>query len=166
MWCRCRRRSRGLCCPRRCLSLLLAGSLVSRSSHVGGPVGVARFCCSAWCSLQVVGLSLTRASLSCRRCVIVACVAADVRGLLADDSLLNDTAESTFSQWNTDQMLQVVSPNGGHQVRVHPSRPSLPDRRPYRGSCCCGSERERERERRLARSGRLLLRAIEECTRS
>jgi len=45
-------------------------------------------------------------------------VVADVRGLLTDDSLLNDTAEATFAQWNTDQMLQVVSPNGGHQVLI------------------------------------------------
>jgi len=45
-------------------------------------------------------------------------VVTDVRGLLADDSLINDTAEATFSKWNTDQMLQVVSPNGGHQVLI------------------------------------------------
>jgi len=45
-------------------------------------------------------------------------VVTDVRGLLADDSVINNTAGSTFSQWNTDQMLQVQSPNGGHQVLI------------------------------------------------
>merc|ERR1712188_34547 len=45
-------------------------------------------------------------------------VVADVRALLADDSIINDSAPATFAQWNTDQMLQVTSPNGGHQVLI------------------------------------------------
>lgn len=45
-------------------------------------------------------------------------VVTDVRGLLEDDSLINDTAPATFREWNTDQMLQVNSPNGGHQVLI------------------------------------------------
>ena len=48
----------------------------------------------------------------------------DIRTLLYDDSLLNDTALNTFKQWNTDQMLQVKSPNGGHDVNcffIYPS---------------------------------------------
>ena len=48
-------------------------------------------------------------------------VIADVRGLLADDSLINDSAPSTFREWNTDQMLQVKSPNGSHEVRMTPA---------------------------------------------
>lgn len=34
-------------------------------------------------------------------------VVTDVRGLLEDDSIINDTAPATFRQYNTDQMLQV-----------------------------------------------------------
>eukprot|EP00168_Porphyra_purpurea_P019089 TRINITY_DN7451_c0_g1_i1.p1 TRINITY_DN7451_c0_g1~~TRINITY_DN7451_c0_g1_i1.p1 ORF type:complete len:310 (-),score=65.07 TRINITY_DN7451_c0_g1_i1:125-994(-) len=45
-------------------------------------------------------------------------VVTDVRGLLEDDSLINDTCPATFREWNTDQMLQVVSPNGGHEVLI------------------------------------------------
>jgi len=45
-------------------------------------------------------------------------VVADVRALLTDDSIINDSAPATFAQWNTDQMLQVQSPNGGHQVLI------------------------------------------------
>jgi len=39
-------------------------------------------------------------------------VVTDVRGLLADDSIINDTAPATFRQYNTDQMLQV-----GHEIK-------------------------------------------------
>ena len=42
----------------------------------------------------------------------------DVRGLLSDDSLINDTAPATFREWNTDQMLQVKSPKGNHEVCI------------------------------------------------
>merc|ERR1712063_3235 len=42
----------------------------------------------------------------------------DVRGLLTDDSLINDTAPATFREWNTDQMLQVKSPKGDHEVLI------------------------------------------------
>eukprot|EP01096_Ripella_sp_DP13-Kostka_P003912 TRINITY_DN15908_c0_g1_i1.p2 TRINITY_DN15908_c0_g1~~TRINITY_DN15908_c0_g1_i1.p2 ORF type:complete len:318 (+),score=160.46 TRINITY_DN15908_c0_g1_i1:94-954(+) len=45
-------------------------------------------------------------------------VVSDVRGLLQDDSIINDTAPTTFRKWNTDQMLQVRSPNGGHEVLI------------------------------------------------
>jgi len=45
-------------------------------------------------------------------------VVTDVRGLLSDDSLINDTAPATFREWNTDQMLQVKSPKGNHQVLI------------------------------------------------
>jgi capping protein alpha len=46
-------------------------------------------------------------------------VVTDVRGLLGNqDHLINSTAIQTFGKWNTDQMLQVVSPNGGHQVLI------------------------------------------------
>lgn len=45
-------------------------------------------------------------------------VVTDVRGLLRDDSIINDTAPATFREYNTDQMLQVNSPNGNHQVLI------------------------------------------------
>jgi len=45
-------------------------------------------------------------------------VVTDVRGLLADDSIINDTAPATFREWNTDQMLQVKSPAGNHEVLI------------------------------------------------
>jgi len=38
-------------------------------------------------------------------------VVTDVRGLLEDDSIINDTAPATFRQYNTDQMLQVKNGN-------------------------------------------------------
>jgi F-actin capping protein alpha subunit len=41
-------------------------------------------------------------------------VVTDVRALLADDSLINDTAPATFREYNTDQMLQVQQ--GDHIV--------------------------------------------------
>jgi len=45
-------------------------------------------------------------------------VVTDVRGLLEDDSIINDTAPATFRQYNTDQMLAVKSPNGDHEVLI------------------------------------------------
>jgi capping protein alpha len=45
-------------------------------------------------------------------------VVTDVRGLLPDDSLINDSAPATFREWNTDQMLQVKSPKGDHEVLI------------------------------------------------
>jgi len=45
-------------------------------------------------------------------------VVTDVRGLLSDDSLINDSAPATFREWNTDQMLQVKSPKGDHEVLI------------------------------------------------
>jgi capping protein alpha len=38
-------------------------------------------------------------------------VVTDVRGLLRDDSIINDTAPATFREYNTDQMLQVRNGN-------------------------------------------------------
>jgi len=45
-------------------------------------------------------------------------VVTDLRGLLPDDSIINDSAPATFREWNTDQMLQVKSPSGGHEVLI------------------------------------------------
>lgn len=45
-------------------------------------------------------------------------VVTDLRGLLPDDSIINDSAPATFREWNTDQMLQVKSPNGDHEVLI------------------------------------------------
>jgi len=45
-------------------------------------------------------------------------VVTDVRGLLPDDSVINDSAPATFREWNTDQMLQVKSPKGEHEVLI------------------------------------------------
>merc|ERR1719238_2240280 len=45
-------------------------------------------------------------------------VVTDVRGLLSDDSIINGTAPATFREWNTDQMLQVKSPKGDHEVLI------------------------------------------------
>jgi len=45
-------------------------------------------------------------------------VVTDVRGLLSDESIINDSAPSTFREYNTDQMLQVQSPGGGHKVLI------------------------------------------------
>ena len=41
-------------------------------------------------------------------------VVTDVRGLLGDDSIINDSAPQTFRQYNTNQMLQV---GGGRRRR-------------------------------------------------
>lgn len=45
-------------------------------------------------------------------------VVTDVRGLLSDDSIINEIAPSTFREYNTDQMLQVQSPGGNHKVLI------------------------------------------------
>jgi len=45
-------------------------------------------------------------------------VVTDVRGLLGNDTILNDSAPKTFREYNTEQMLQVKAPNGGHQVLI------------------------------------------------
>jgi len=45
-------------------------------------------------------------------------VVTDVRGLLEDETLLNDSAPTTFRQYNTDQMLQVQSPGHNHKFLV------------------------------------------------
>jgi capping protein alpha len=45
-------------------------------------------------------------------------VVTDVRGLLTDESILNESAPSTFREYNTDQMLQVQSPGGSHKFLV------------------------------------------------
>jgi len=42
----------------------------------------------------------------------------DVRGLLADESILNDTAPATFREYNTEQMLQVQSPGQSHKFLI------------------------------------------------
>jgi capping protein alpha len=44
--------------------------------------------------------------------------AADVRGLLPDESILNDSAPATFREYNTDQMLQVQSPGNPHKFLI------------------------------------------------
>jgi capping protein alpha len=45
-------------------------------------------------------------------------VVTDIRGLLSDDTILNDTAPATFREYNTEQMLTVQSPNNEHQVLI------------------------------------------------
>jgi capping protein alpha len=45
-------------------------------------------------------------------------VAIDVRALLPDDSILNATAPDTFREYNTEQMLQVRSPNHDHELLI------------------------------------------------
>ena len=45
-------------------------------------------------------------------------VVTDVRGLLADESIINDTAPETFRRYNTDQLIQVQ--NGGNTCLVTP----------------------------------------------
>jgi len=45
-------------------------------------------------------------------------VVTDIRGLLSDESIINDTAPSTFREYNTDQMLQVPSPGGNHKLLI------------------------------------------------
>jgi capping protein alpha len=45
-------------------------------------------------------------------------VVTDVRALLPNPQLLNNTAAETFREYNTEQMVQVNSPNNKHQVLV------------------------------------------------
>lgn len=45
-------------------------------------------------------------------------VVADIRGLLEDESIINDIVPSTFKQYNTDQMIQVD--NGDHKLLIAP----------------------------------------------
>lgn len=45
-------------------------------------------------------------------------VVTDVRALLPNEALLNNTAAETFREYNTEQMLQVNSPNNKHQVLI------------------------------------------------
>jgi len=45
-------------------------------------------------------------------------VVTDVRGLLPDESILNETAPSTFREWNTEQFLEVTPPGSSHQVLI------------------------------------------------
>lgn len=45
-------------------------------------------------------------------------VVQDVRTLLQDDVLINEIAPATFREYNTDQMLDVKSPNGSHQFLI------------------------------------------------
>jgi len=45
-------------------------------------------------------------------------VVADIRGLLDDESIINDIVPSTFKQYNTDQMIQVD--NGDHKLLIAP----------------------------------------------
>jgi capping protein alpha len=43
-------------------------------------------------------------------------VVTDVRGLLEDDTIINDSAPATFREYNTEQMIQVT--NGNHLTLV------------------------------------------------
>jgi hypothetical protein len=52
----------------------------------------------------------------------------DIRGLLADETILNSTALPTFREYNTDQMIQVALPVPG----TFPPYPILPP--PFRSS--------------------------------
>jgi len=45
-------------------------------------------------------------------------VVTDVRGLLQNDGLLNQSAPATFKKFNTSQMLQVKSPAGNHEALI------------------------------------------------
>ena len=40
-------------------------------------------------------------------------VVTDIRALVPDPNMLNDTAEATFKQYNEEQMIQVAVPGGG-----------------------------------------------------
>eukprot|EP01090_Pellita_catalonica_P013028 TRINITY_DN29_c0_g1_i2.p1 TRINITY_DN29_c0_g1~~TRINITY_DN29_c0_g1_i2.p1 ORF type:complete len:151 (-),score=43.04 TRINITY_DN29_c0_g1_i2:483-935(-) len=44
-------------------------------------------------------------------------VVTDVRGLLEDDSIINNSAPATFREYNTDQMLEVTAP-AGHKTLI------------------------------------------------
>jgi len=45
-------------------------------------------------------------------------VVADVKALLPDESLLNESAPATFREYNTDQMVSVKSPNHDYEVLI------------------------------------------------
>eukprot|EP01092_Planopodium_desertum_P006057 TRINITY_DN2499_c0_g2_i1.p1 TRINITY_DN2499_c0_g2~~TRINITY_DN2499_c0_g2_i1.p1 ORF type:complete len:291 (-),score=69.94 TRINITY_DN2499_c0_g2_i1:96-968(-) len=45
-------------------------------------------------------------------------VVTDIRGLLSDESIINDAVPSTFREYNTEQMLQVKSPTGDSQLLI------------------------------------------------
>jgi len=45
-------------------------------------------------------------------------VVADIRGLLSDESIINDIVPTTFKQYNTDQMISTD--NGDHKVLICP----------------------------------------------
>jgi len=45
-------------------------------------------------------------------------VVTDVRALLPNESLINETASRTFREYNTEQMLVVDSPGKGHKVLI------------------------------------------------
>jgi len=45
-------------------------------------------------------------------------VVTDVRGLLKDETLINETAPATFREYNTEQYLTVQSPNNDHLVLI------------------------------------------------
>ena len=45
-------------------------------------------------------------------------VVTDVRGLLSNESIINQSAPATFREYNTDQMLQVQSPGGNHKFLI------------------------------------------------
>jgi len=45
-------------------------------------------------------------------------VVTDVRGLLQNDSLLNELAPTTFKEYNTEQMLVLSIPNQTHKVLI------------------------------------------------
>jgi len=45
-------------------------------------------------------------------------VVTDVRALLPNEALLNSSAPETFRKYNTEQMVQVTSPNHKHQVLI------------------------------------------------
>jgi len=45
-------------------------------------------------------------------------VVTDVRALLPRESLINESAPRTFREYNTEQMLLVDSPSGGHKVLI------------------------------------------------
>jgi len=45
-------------------------------------------------------------------------VITDVRALLPNESMINDSAPKTFREYNTEQMIQVDSPGNSHKVLV------------------------------------------------
>lgn len=45
-------------------------------------------------------------------------VVTDVRNLVPDPAILNDGASRTFREYNTEQMVQVESPNNSHKVLI------------------------------------------------